>query len=200
MTRTRTNFAADREYALSDRSPDEQWYGDWHLASSPHEARLTEFEFALLRCNEAFEHFSVQLTKTISEFELGASDVVILHIIRMHDRAKPLQTIARLVNRDDMQNIQYSLRKLVSVGLVAKEKIGKSQHYTATDAGRDLTDRFARLKGLLLSDSTQAVAGSEAKLGAATQFLTLMTGLYEEGARTSATYTAFEGSGARRKP
>jgi len=197
---TRIRIAAYGEYALSNRSSDDQWYGDWHLASSPHEARLTEFEFALLRCNEAFEHFSVQVSKTISEFELGASDVVILHIIRMHDRAKPLQTIARLVNRDDMQNIQYSLRKLVSVGLVGKEKIGKSQHYFVTEAGRDLTDRFARLKALLLSDPTQAVVGIEAKLGAATQLLTLMTGLYEEGARTSATYTAVNRDGSRPEP
>ena len=179
-------------------SSEDQWYGDWHLASSPHEARLTEFEFALLRCNEAFEHFSVQVTQTIRELELAAPDVVILHIIRMHDRAKPLQTIARLVNRDDLQNIQYSVKKLIAVGLVDKTKIGKSQHYSATAAGRELTDRFARLKGLLLADPSQAVAGIADKLGAATQLLTLMTGLYEEGARTSATYTTAESDRARK--
>ena len=43
----------------------------------------------------------------------------LLHIIRMNDRPKTMKDLARLTNRDDMPNMQYSLRKLMGAGLVA---------------------------------------------------------------------------------
>lgn len=170
----------------------DQWYGDWHLASTPHDARLTELEFALLRCREAFDHFVVQGAKAASDLDIGAADAVMLHVIRMHERAKSAQTIARLLNRDDIQNVQYSLRKLIAQELVRKTRTGKTIEYAVTESGSRATDRFAHLKGLLLSEPSRAVVGIEEKLVEAAKLLMLMTGLYEEAARTSATYRATE--------
>src|SRR5437764_9438564 len=89
-----------------------RYYRGWHLAQTDFEYRVTAFEWSLARLNEAFARFVSELGAITIGPDLKHSEHMILHAIRMQDRAKGGATIARLLNRDDLQNVQYSLRKL----------------------------------------------------------------------------------------
>ena len=63
------------------------------------------------------EKFGIAGIGTVDE-DIKFAEHMILHIIRMHNRPKNSITIARMMNRDDLANLQYSLRKLEAAGLV----------------------------------------------------------------------------------
>jgi predicted MarR family transcription regulator len=112
-----------------------------------------------------------------------------LHIIRMNDRPKSVKDLARLTNRDDVPNIQYSLRKLIAAGLVRRQGAGRAGvTYEVTEAGRAVTDDYAALRRRLLIAAIAAVPGFEARLAEATRTLNLLSGIYEEVARVAATH------------
>jgi predicted MarR family transcription regulator len=161
--------------------------GTWHLAQTPHDAQLAELEFALLQVKEAFQRWNVQASRLVSDLDLGFGEVVILHVVRMQERAKDAATIANLVNRDDLPNVQYSLRKLADLGLVEKTRVGSGTFYSVTADGTKITDRYAELRQHLLTSTLAEIDHSEEKLRRATRFMQLMTGIYDGASRTSAT-------------
>jgi predicted MarR family transcription regulator len=107
----------------------------------------------------------------------------------MNDRPKSIKDLARLANREDIPNMQYSLRKLIGAGLVVREGSGRSGiSYSVTDKGREVTDRYAEIRGALLVDAVQSVPSFPQRLEEATRTLELLTGIYEQMARVAATH------------
>lgn len=162
----------------------------WHLAHDQHEIELTEFEYAALRMNAAFERWNEAAIRAAGEPSLTYSEASILHVIRMQDRPKRISVIANLLNRDDIGNLQYSLRKLRSVGLIRPtgSRSRKNFEYEVTARGRDLTDRVAEIAGQLIFASTRELVAANDKLVAAASLLRLMTGILDEAARVAATF------------
>lgn len=163
----------------------------WHLAETPHEIAVSELEYAIIRCNEAFIRWQAECLAAVSGIDVGGSDNALLHVIRMKERAKGVKEIARLMNRDDIPNIQYSLRKLLKAGLI--EKSAQSSHrqgvtYHVTDKGYEITELYAGLRRSLLLDVTGKVHEFVPQLTDATRTLDLMSGIYEQAARISATH------------
>jgi predicted MarR family transcription regulator len=166
-------------------------YRNWHLAETTHETRLTELEYGILRFHGAFEHWVLQGMRAVSNIELSFEETCVLHPLRMQARPTGVSTIARLLNRDDVSNLQYSLRKLVSIGLVttSRTKRVKGVSYTLTKLGMRVTDEYAKLKRELVIRQTEDIAELQSKVEAITRTLTMLTGLYEECARVAATYS-----------
>lgn len=162
----------------------------WHLAQSAHEVALTDFEYQLLRVSEAFYRWESQGMTAATGVELGPSDLSILHIVRMHDRPKGLTEIARLLNRDDIPNIQYSLRKLEKLGMIGKrrDRSRKTFLYETTARGSEITDRYAQLRRSLLVRLTQSLQDADQRFGVATLLLELLTGIYDQATRAAATH------------
>lgn len=175
---------------MNPGQPDAHHTG-WHLASSETETRLTEFEFALLRFREAFEHWVLQTMRSTSGIDLTFAELCILHTLRMQVRPTGAAGIARMLNRDDIPNIHYSLRKLASLDLISpiKEKGSKNVNYSTTETGVQITDSYAKLKREILVNQLDELSGFEAKITSAARTLTMLTGLYEESARVAATYS-----------
>ncbi|WP_245464574.1 winged helix DNA-binding protein, partial [Mesorhizobium sp. M8A.F.Ca.ET.021.01.1.1] len=90
----------------------------WHLARTPLEIDVTEVEYALMRSYEAFGHWQAECLATVIEFSASGPENALLHVIRMNDRPKSVRDLAQMTNRDDIPNIQYSLRKLLKGGLI----------------------------------------------------------------------------------
>lgn len=180
--------ATFRELAMSNEDPHHR---TWHLASTEAESRLTEFEFSILRFREAFEHWVLEAMRTTSDLELTFAELCILHTLRMQARPTGGSGIARMLNRDDVPNIHYSLRKLANMKLIAptKEKGGKAVNYSVTAEGVRLTNAYAELKRTVLLSSFQDLPGFDVKLSNCTRILSMLTGLYEESARVAATYS-----------
>ncbi|MBK6400749.1 MAG: winged helix DNA-binding protein [Rhodocyclaceae bacterium] len=162
----------------------------WHLSRTPLEAATTELEWALLRWWEAFGRYSLHALNMLGLDGVGSAEMLILHIVRLHDRPKSATMIANLLNRDDIQNVQYSLRKLVGMGLAAKvrDQKGKYNHLAVTERGRQICDDFAAIRAQLLIADVAQLDNGEAVLLQAAKTVSMLTGLYDSAGRTSTGY------------
>lgn len=166
----------------------------WHLSKTPLEAATTELEWALLRWREAFTRYNLHALNMVGLSGVSPAEMLILHIIRLHDRPKSATMIANLLNRDDIQNVQYSLRKLVSMGLAEKvrDKAGKYNNLAVTARGRQACDDIAAIREqLLIADVAQLDNGEELLLQAA-RTVSMLTGLYDSAGRASTGYAIIE--------
>lgn len=161
----------------------------WHLAQKSGEIEFTELEFALMRTNEGFERWQSECLACVADLAASGAENAMLHIIRMNDRPKTIKDLARLTNRDDVPNIQYSLRKLIGAGLVERKGAGRAGvTYEVTDEGRRVTDDFGALRQRLLIDAIDSVPDIHERLREATRTLNLLCGIYEEVSRVAATH------------
>lgn len=161
----------------------------WHLAQSGTEVDTTELEFALMRTFEGFGRWQSECLASVCDLAATGPENALLHIIRMNDRPKSLKEIARLMNRDDVPNMQYSLRKLLAAGLVERQGAGRSGvTYIVTEEGRRVTEDYAVLRRKLLLAEIADVPGFAARLAEASRTLNLLSGIYEEVARVAATH------------
>jgi len=161
----------------------------WHLAGDSVEVATTELEFALMRAFEGFGRWQSECLASVCDLTASGPENALLHIIRMNDRAKSIKELARLTNRDDIPNIQYSLRKLVGAGLVEKHGSGRSGvTYTATAKGQRVTDDYGTLRRSLLIEQIRNMQGFSDRLDEAVRTLNILSGLYEEVSRIAATH------------
>ncbi|MFC3422995.1 winged helix DNA-binding protein [Rhizorhabdus histidinilytica] len=176
---------------MLDGEMEPKYYRGWHLAKNDFEYKTTEFEWSLIRFYEAFTRFVYTTGMITIGGDIKFAEHIILHVIRMQDRPKNSATIARLINRDDIPNIQYSLRKLESIGLVEKVRDGKGNqfNYTVTELGEKVTDEYHDIKAHILIERLQEIQKAPEKLESMARFLSILTGVYEEAARDSATIT-----------
>lgn len=161
----------------------------WHLAQSDAEVDTTELEFALMRTFEGFGRWQSECLASVCDLAATGPENAMLHIIRMNDRPKSIKDLARLTNRDDVPNIQYSLRKLIGAGLVERKGSGRSGvTYEVTAEGRRVTDAYGVLRRRLLMAAIGNLPGFAGRLAEATRTLNLLSGIYEEVARVAATH------------
>lgn len=161
----------------------------WHLSSDDTEVATTELEFALMRTFESFGRWQAECLAGASDVTLSGPENALLHVIRMNDRAKSVKDMARLTNRDDIPNIQYSLRKMVSLDLVTK--LGTSRSgvtYEATEKGRAVTDSYADLRRQLLLAEVNDIPEFAARLQEAARTLNILMGIYDSASRVVATH------------
>lgn len=156
----------------------------WHLATTSDQTGLADFELALMATYAAYERWALQLSRAVGHTDLGFNEVAILHLVRMHDRPKEAATIAQLLNRNDLANVLYSLRKLSSADLVAKSRSGAATLFEITEKGVEYTDRFSRLRANLMFESPDNDLVDDYHETIRT--LNLMTGIYDNGSRKMA--------------
>lgn len=173
-----------------------RYYRSWHLARNEFEFKTTEFEWAMIRFHEAFARFVTTTGTVTMGGDIKFAEQLILHVIRMQDRPKNSATIARLINRDDIPNIQYSLRKLESAGLVKKSRDEKSKqfNYAVTELGARVTGEYHEIKAEILIERLKQIQNIEERLEDMAQLLSILTGVYEESSRDSATFTPMSGT------
>lgn len=169
-----------------------KYYQNWHLANTGTEVQVTEFEWGLIRLYEAFARWVSTSSSLLIDEDIKFAEHLILHIIRMHNRPKNSITIARMMNRDDLANLQYSLRKLEGAGLISKskDKTGKSFSYVVTDKGKQITDGYAAIRSDLLIRAISTISNIDERISEMTKLISVLTGIYEEMARSSTTYNA----------
>ena len=177
----------------------------WHLARTPLEVDVAEVEYALMRSFEAFGRWQAECLASVIDFAASGPENALLHIIRMNDRPKSIRDLAYMTNREDVPNIQYSLRKLIKGGLVKRSGSGRSGvSYNVTPLGHEVTDRYADIRAALLINPVRHVPELASRLEDVARTLELMTGIYTQAARAAATHRhrlgKFVGVAAVRKP
>ena len=167
----------------------------WHLGRTPQEMEVADIEYALIRCFEAFGHWQAECLASVVDFAASGPENALLHMIRMNDRPKSIRDLCHMANRQDIPNIQYSLRKLIKGGLVVRSGSGRSGvTYETTELGRNVCDRYAEVRAELLISSVSRLPDLARRLAEATHALDLMTGIYEQAAREAATHRSLLGS------
>ena len=173
-------------------------HSHWPLGKDPHDVSTTEFEWAVMRFFSAFERSCLQLSITAGSRDLSFQELVLLHVVGMQHHAQTSHSIARQLNRDDIQNLQYALRKLEKRGLIGKSLAdrNKTAHYSITSEGRECVELYAKIRAQLLTGRTELVSEIDRKLQEATQLLSVLTGIYDDVARVAATYSPIRVEGA----
>lgn len=159
-------------------------YKESHLTSNDVELALTQLEFGLIHITEAFRRWTATILRQVGGDDLSFFDGLVLHTVRFRERPKGVAEIARFLNREDVSNVQYSLRKLESAGLLAKVpgKARRETTYQVTAAGVALTDHYARLRRDVLVRMVQSLGEHGPLLDRLTDALNVVAGLYEQGA------------------
>ena len=90
------------------------------------------------------------------------------------------------LNVEDSHTVNYALKKLIKMQLVSSEKHGKEVLYAATDMGIDLCLRYRAVREACLVDGFMPFeGGSGAELGEVARQLRLLSGLYDQAARSA---------------
>ena len=163
----------------------------WHLAESDQELNFTELEFAIMRINGAFERWQKDCLACCIDGGLSGIDNAVLHIVRMHDRPKSISDIARLLNRDDLSNLQYTLRKLAKAGLIKRAGTGESKRsaaYEVSAEGTRVSDLFAQFRRELLITLTDSIKNLDVDIVTACKVLNITSGLYDHASTVAASH------------
>lgn len=96
--------------------------------------------------------------------------------------------LARFANRDDLANIQYSLKKLQRAGLIRKtaKTSGREAGYGATSQAREWTEHFLALRQELFTDPTAQILDFREQLATCAKLLNTLAGFYDHGTRVNA--------------
>jgi predicted MarR family transcription regulator len=114
---------------------------------------------------------------------LGGTEASILHVLHLNGTPKGLSDVARLLHRDDLANLQYGLKKLLSLGFIDKASNGASRRnttYLPTESGRAIVDAYLQHRRDTLVRLVGSMSGTQDALQQATSILHVMTGLYDQ--------------------
>lgn len=153
--------------------------------------QLTEFEHRLWRVFNAFIRWQEACERYTNHTNLTGAELAILHVVRMKDRSKTAAEISQLLNRDDITNIQYSLRKLHKAGLIERideaETKGKYYGFRISKKGLENTDAYSQARGDTLI-TLFAEEYRDKNISMLGKMLAKLTGIYEEATRQAAIY------------
>jgi predicted MarR family transcription regulator len=116
---------------------------------------------------------------------ISGQDNAILQQIMAASRPLAVTDIARFANRDDIANIQYSLKKLARAGLIAKagRSSARETSYVVTDLARQWTQHFLELRRQLFTDPSAQILDFDNQLEKSANLLNLIAGFYDHGTR-----------------
>src|SRR5262245_10224179 len=175
--------------AKAKAEPANERGGSWHLARTETERRLSEFEFRLERLAQAYYRWKAACLAAVCDVPLTGDDVAVLNVVRMGDEPKRMSEIGQLLNRVDVPNLQYAMRKLVRSGLIETEGSSsrKETRYRATRTGHAVTEAYAALRAATLPPMLEALEGWADRSEAAGGHLELVASLYAQAAQVAIT-------------
>jgi predicted MarR family transcription regulator len=162
----------------------------WHLAETPTEMEITEFELTLWRVFHGFLRWQEDCERSANNNELSGQELSVLHVIRMKERPKSVIDVSRILNREDVFNLNYSIKKLLKMGLIEKTKgtVKKGATYQITDFGIQNIDSYVKARKQLLIHLFEKETALN--LPEIIKGLTKIKGIYDEGSKLAASYRA----------
>jgi predicted MarR family transcription regulator len=150
---------------------------------SPIEQTVNAFEYAAWHLGSAFARWRRDCLGAMPAKELGGTEASILHVLHLNGTPKGLSDVARLLHRDDLANLQYGLKKLLSLGFIEKANDGASRRnttYVPSEPGRAIVDAYLQHRRDTLVRLVGSMSGTQQALQQATSILHVMTGLYDQ--------------------
>lgn len=156
-----------------------------HLVS-PQSAELSEFEFGLIVSGNAFHRWIIHCMAAAGLKDLMPLDVIVLHHVTHRARDKRLADLCFIMNIEDTHLVNYSLKKLQGLGVVASSKNGKDVTYAPTDSGRAYVERYREIRETCLVNALRADDALNADIGELARLLRVLSGIYDQAARSAA--------------
>ncbi len=156
-----------------------------HLASGAMPA-LSEIEFALNITNNAYQRWMIRASAASGYTGLAANDVLVLHSINHRNRDKSLSDLCLVLNVEDTHLVNYSIKKLESIGLITTGKRGKEKIAAITPKGEAACDKYREIREALLVESIKSLGLDESELSHIATVLRSLSGQYEQASRSAA--------------
>ncbi len=156
-----------------------------HLVS-PRSAEMSEFEFGLIVAGNAFHRWIAHCMSAAGLKDLTPLDVLVLHHVTHRARDKRLADICFIMNVEDTHLINYSLKKLQNLGVVASHKSGKEVTYACTEQGHEYVQRYREIRESCLINALAASDALNKDIGELARLLRLLSGIYDQAARSAA--------------
>jgi predicted MarR family transcription regulator len=161
-----------------------------HLASERLEG-LSEFEFALMMTANAFNRWIVRCMTAAGQDDLAALDVMVLHGVNHRDRPKRLADLCLVLNVEDTHTVNYGLKKMVRLGLIAGTRRGKEIFYTTTPKGRTLCLEYRKIREQLLGEAFSLIGQPglgkpQGDLSRVAELMRALSGTYDQATRAAA--------------
>ncbi len=156
-----------------------------HLVS-PRSAEMSEFEFGLIVAGNAFQRWITHCMSAAGLKDLTPLDVLVLHHVSHRARDKRLSDICFIMNVEDTHLINYSLKKLQGLGVVASRKSGKEVTYSSTELGSGYVQRYREIREACLINALKADDALNRDIGELARLLRILSGVYDQAARSAA--------------
>ncbi len=156
-----------------------------HLADGGAPA-LSEVEFGMILSSHAFERWMVRCMTAAGEPGLTATEITVLHSVTHRGKPKRLADVCLVLGIEDTHLVTYAVRKLEQKGLVSREKAGKERLIAITEAGQRACRRYRELREKILVEGISELGLSAERLSEIARLLRLLSGHYDQAARTAA--------------
>ncbi len=147
---------------------------------------LSEVEFGLTVVYNAFQKWIVRCAVAAGQPDLSAMDVLVLHNVNHRDNEKRRVDISFMLNIEDTHTVNYSLKKLVGLELVGKEKRGKEIFYSTTAKGKKLCNDYRSVREQCLIPGMKHLDQDADALSEHAETLRTLSGLYDQASRAAA--------------
>lgn len=154
-----------------------------HLAEGPG-WEASEFEYGMIIAYNSFARW-MQRCMAASGMELSPLEILVLHNTNHRDREKRLNDITFLLNIEDTHTVNYALRKLLKLGLLDSEKRGKEVFYRTSESGRDLCERYRKVREECLLEPMQKGGMAGEDLREIASALRVLSGYYDQASRAA---------------
>lgn len=156
-----------------------------HLASGAMPA-LSEFEFGLILAGHAFERWMVRCSTAAGIPNLSPLDILVLHNVNHRGKAKTLADIALVLNVEDTHLVNYAIKKLARLGLVAQGRAGKEKTAAITAKGEAACLKYREIREALLVRAVKGTSIDPDHLSDIAAMLRALSGHYDQAARAAA--------------
>jgi predicted MarR family transcription regulator len=174
-----------RAPAQPDSAPGRGIVSSAHLVSE-RSPELSEFEFGMIIGWNAYSRWAVRCMAAAGLPDLAITDVNVLHHVNHRSRKKKLADLCLIQNVEDTHVISYSLKKLIALGVVESERVGKEVLYSITAEGRAVVARYREIRERCLIESLSPDPGLNAEIGELARLLRILSGHYDQAARAAA--------------
>jgi predicted MarR family transcription regulator len=145
----------------------------------------SELEFGLIMAANAFNRWVVRCMAAAGLPDLTTLDVLVLHHVHHRDRPKKTADICFTLHVEDTHTVTYALKKLVGLGVVAGENVGKEVFYATTARGRDYMARYREIRDTCFVESLADGGPAKEELRRAAQVIRMLSGSYDQAARAA---------------
>lgn len=144
---------------------------------------MTQFELSMIAASHAQEQWVLRCASVAGLKGYSSIDLLVLHMVGYG--SKRTSDICFALNMEDTHIVSYALKKLQRAKLVESERIGKDTFFVPTEQGRAHIADYKAIRKRYLIRALAKLTGGGLDFEQLTDMLRVLSGLYEQAARSA---------------